>query len=140
MKKYLTVAAVVGIISLIGFSIVYAQGNYGFGPGRGHGMCDGYGYCNKWSYDEQDKEKAAAFREETKEARKQIAVKRSERKALMKQDNPDEKKVAKLTGEIYDLKNLLDEKAQEIFGENPPFGYKHARGRFGHCGRGPRNL
>jgi hypothetical protein len=48
--------------------------------------------------------------------------------------------VATLTGEIYDLKNLLDEKAEKVFGDNPTFVYKRARGGFGNCGRGPRNL
>ena len=32
---------------------------------------------------------------------KEIVVKRSELDALMRQDNPDEKKVAKLTGDLY---------------------------------------
>ena len=80
------------------------------------------------------------FLEETKKTRKQIAVKKSERRALMNRDNPDEKRVATLTGEIYDLKKLLDEKAKEAFGEYPPFMHKHARGRFANCDRGPRNL
>ncbi|KPJ97968.1 MAG: hypothetical protein AMJ60_09840 [Desulfobacterales bacterium SG8_35] len=140
MKKFLIAAALVGVVSLAGFSMVNAHGKYGYGPGKDYDSCDGYGYCNNRSYNEQDKEKASAFLEETKETRKQITVKRSERRALMKQDNPDEKKVAKLTGEIYDLRSLLDEKAKEAFGDNPPFGYKRARGGFGNCGRGPRNL
>jgi len=140
MKRFLAAAVLVGVFSFVGFSLVSAHGNYGYGPGKGYGNCDGSGYCNNLSYSEQDKEKADAFFEETKETRKQLAVKRSERNALMNQDNPDEKKVAILTGEIYDLKNLLDEKAEEAFGDNPPFGNKRARGGFGNCGRGPRNL
>ena len=140
MKKLLVVAALVGVVSFVGFSMVSAHGNYGKGPGKGYGYCDGNGYCNNRSYDEQDKEKVTTFREETRETRKQIAVKKSERRALMSQDNPDEKRVAKLTGEIYDLQNVLDEKAKEAFGEIPPFGYKRARGGFGNCGKGPRNL
>ena len=140
MKKFLAAAVLIGILSFVGFSLVSAHGNYGYGFGKGFGNCDGPGYCNNLTYSEQDKEKADAFFEETKETRKQLAVKRSERKALMNQDNPDEKKVAKLTGEIYDLQNLLDEKAKEAFGDNTPFGYKRARGGFGNCDRGPRNL
>ena len=58
----------------------------------------------------------------------------------MSQDNPDEKKVARLTGEVYDLQNLLAEKAKETFGDAPPFGFKRPRGGFGDCGRGPHNL
>ena len=141
MKRFLIAAALVGVVSLLGFSMVSAHGKYGYGPGKGYGNCgDGYGYCSNRINDGHDKVKMNTFLEETNEARKQLAVKRSERKALMKQDNPDEKKVAKLTGEIYDLKNLLDEKAKGIFGDNPPFGYKHAGGRLGRCGRGSRSL
>jgi Spy/CpxP family protein refolding chaperone len=140
MKKFLVAAALVGVISLAGVSMVNARGNYGNSPGIGHGDCGGYGYCNNWSYDEQDKEKAAAFLAETKETRKQIAVKRGERKALMRQDNPDEKRVAALTGEIFDLKNLLDEKAKETFGDSPRLGHMRGRGGFGRCGGEPRNF
>jgi Spy/CpxP family protein refolding chaperone len=142
MKKYLAVAAMVGIISFLSVSMVNARGNYGHGPGRGYGVCDGYGYCNNRSFTEQDQEKVAVFLTETKETRKQIAVKRSERRALMSQDNPDEKKVAKLTGEIFDLKSLLHEKSKEVFGDNRPFplGYGRGEGRHGNWGRGPCNM
>jgi Spy/CpxP family protein refolding chaperone len=140
MKKLLVAAALVGVLSLAGFSMVSAHGRDGNGPSKGFGNCDGYGYCNSWSYDEQDKEKVATFRAETKETRKQIAVKRNERRALMSQDNPDEKRVATLTGEIFDLKNLVDEKAKETFGDNPPLGHMRGRGGFDKCGEGPRNF
>jgi len=140
MKKFLVTGALVGVLSFAGFSMVGAHGNYGHGPGKGYGNCDGYATCNNWSNNEQDKQKADTFFEETKETRKQLVVKRSERRALMSQDNPDEKKVARLTGEVYDLQNLLAEKAKETFGDAPPFGFKRPRGGFGDCGRGPHNL
>ena len=140
MKRFLVAAALVGVLSFTGISMVGAHGNYGYGPGMGYGNCDGYPACNNWSKNEQDKQKADTFFEETKETRKQLVVKRSERRALMSQDNPDEKKVAKLTGEIYELKNQLDDKAKETFGDAPPFGHKRFRGGFGNCGSGPRNL
>jgi Spy/CpxP family protein refolding chaperone len=140
MKRFLLIAALVGVVSFAGLSMVNAHGNYGFGPGKGYGNCEGYGSFNSSFYDDADKEKVNTFREETKETRKQIAIKKSERRALMNQDNPDEKRVARLTGEIYDLKNLLEEKAKEAFGEYLPFGHKRARGRFGNCDRVPRNL
>jgi len=145
MKRFWVAAALVGVISLVGFSMVSAHGRYGHGPGNGYGNCDDSGYCNSWSYNdwsynEQDKEKIATFLEETKETRKQIAVKRSERRAMMSQDNPDEKRVATLTGEIFDLKNLLDEKAKETFGVNPRLGHMRGGGGFGKCGEGTRNF
>jgi hypothetical protein len=139
MKKFLVAAALVGVISFLSFSMVNARGNHGYGPGMGYGYGDDCGYCNNWSYDGQDKEKVDTFLKDTKETRKQLAVKKSERRALMNHDNPDEKRVAELTGEIFDLKNLLDEKAKGAFGVYPPLGYKGPRGGFGDCGRGPRN-
>ena len=136
MKKYVLAAALIGAIGFTGISMADARGNYGYGPGSGD--CGGYGYCNKVDYSEADNEKGAAFFEETKETRKEIFVKRSELDALMRQDNPDEKKVAKLTGEIYDLQTLMEEKAASAFGDKP-YGYGRGRGGYANCGRGPRN-
>ena len=140
MKKFLITVVLVGVVGLLSFSMVSARGNHGYGPGMGYGYGDDRGHCNNWSYEGQDKEKVNIFLEETKETRKQLTVKRSERRALMSQDNPDEKKVAKLTGEIFDLKNLMDEKAKEAFGDNFSFRDKGPRGRFCDCDRGPRNF
>jgi hypothetical protein len=138
MKKYVVAAALIGAIGFTGFSMVNAHGNYGYGPGPGYGDCDGYGYCNNFADGEKDNEKTAAFFEETKETRKEIFVKRSELDAVMSQDNPDEKKVAKLTGEIYDLQTLMEGKADKAFGDRPRYGYGRGRGGNGNC-RGPRS-
>ncbi len=130
MKKYLAAAALIGAIGFTGISMANARGNYG--PGPGSGDCDGGRYCNKGFYSEEDNEKAAAFFAETKELRKEIVVKRSELDAMMLQDNPDEKKVAKLTGDLYDLEAQMEEKAEETF--EGKSGYGPGRG-FGNCGR-----
>jgi len=140
MKKYLAVAALVGLLSFVSFSVVGARGNHGYGLGMGYGYGDNCGYCNNWSDQIQDKEKAEAFFQESKETRKQLAVKKSERRALMSQDNPNEKRVAELTGEIFDLRNLLDEKAQGVFGDNAPFRNKGPGRGPGDCRQGPRNF
>lgn len=125
MKKYLAAAALIGLIGFTGISMANARGN--FGPGPGYGDCGGSRYCSNWSYSEKSDEKSAAFFEETKEIRKEIVVKRSELDALMRQDNPDEKKVAKLTGDLYDLETQMGEKAEKAFGDRPGYG---------NCGRG----
>ena len=138
MKRYLVAAALIGAIGFTGFSMANARGNYGYGPGPGYGNCGGYGYCNNLATPDADNEKGAAFIEETKAERKEIVVKRSELDALMNQDNPDEKKVAKLTGEIYDLQTILEEKADKAFGDSPRYAYGRGRGWSGNC-RGPRN-
>ena len=135
MKKYLVAAALVGAIGFTGMSMANARGNYGYGPGPGYGNCDGGRYCDNGSYSEEDSEKASAFFEENKGLRKEIVVKRSELDALMRQENPDEKKVAKLTGDLYDLQTTMEEKADKAFegraGYGPGPGY-------GNCGRGRR--
>ena len=138
MRKYVLAAALIGAIGFTSFSMAAARGNYGYGPGPGNGDCGGYGYCNNAANSDADNEKGAAFFEETKETRKEIFVKRSELDALMSQDNPDEKKVAKLTGEIYDLQSLMEEKAAKTYGDSPRYGYGRGRGGYGNCGRGPR--
>jgi len=117
MKKYLAAAALAGLIGFTGISLANARG-YGYGPGPGYGDCQGPRSCSTW-YADKDDEKAAAFREETKALRKEIVVKRSELDALMRQDNPDEKKVAQLTGDLFDLESQMDNKAEKAFGDRP---------------------
>jgi zinc resistance-associated protein len=130
MKKYLTAAALIGLVGFAGISMANPRGNYGYGN------CGGPAYCDNWSYSEKDGEKASAFFEETKELRKQIVVKRSELDALMLQDNPDEKKVAGLTGELYDLRTQMHEKAGKTFEDKAGYGYGPG---YGNCGGGRRS-
>ena len=131
MKKYVAVAAFIGAIGFTGISLAGARGYYGYGPGNCGG---GPGYCDNWASPEKDDEKTSAFFEETKELRKQIVVKRSELDALMRQDNPDEQKVAKLTGDLYDLQTTMQEKAEKTFEGQPRYGYGPGPG-YGNCGR-----
>jgi len=134
MKKYLAAAALVGAIGLSTITMANARGNYGYGPGAGYGDCNGRRYCENWSSSEKDDEKSSAFFAETREIRKEIVVKRSELDALMQQDNPDEKKVAKLAGDLFDLQNKMEEKAEKTFGDSPRYGYGPGPGN-GNCGR-----
>ena len=133
MKKYLAAATLIGLIGFAGISMANPQSNYGYG----YGNCEGPSYCDNWSYSENGDEKAADFFEETKELRKQIVVKRSELDALMQQDNPDEKRVAGLTGELYDLRTQMQEKAGKTFEGRTGYGYGPGPG-YGNCGRGRR--
>ena len=54
-----------------------------------------------------------AFMNETVELRKAMTVKKAELRAIMNNDNPDPKRVAELTGEVFDLREQLHNKAQE---------------------------
>jgi zinc resistance-associated protein len=134
MKKYVAAAALIGAIGLSTIAMAHGRGNYGYGPGPGFGDCDGGRYCNNLALSEKDSEKASAFFAETKEIRKEIVVKRSELEALMQQDNPDEKKVAKLTGDLFDLQTMMEEKAEKTFEGTSRSGYGPGPG-FGNCGR-----
>ena len=44
---------------------------------------------------------------------KEMAMKRAEKRALMRSDNPDPKAAAKVTGEMFDLRTTLQLKAEE---------------------------
>jgi hypothetical protein len=121
MKKILTIAALIGAISLAGIQIVSAHGNY---YNNNHG-----------NFSEKDAETIEKFQAETNSARKEIVVKRSELNALLRNDNPDEKKVAKLTGDLYDLETELEAKAEETGARNR-YAYDHGPGMMGTYGRG----
>ncbi len=131
MKKILTIAALIGAISLAGIQVVSAHGgNYS----NNNDYCGAYGTYNR-TYTEKDTVAIEKFRAETNSARKEIVVKRSELNALLRNDNPDEKKVAKLTGDLYDLETELEAKAEET-GVRNRYAYDHGPGMMGTYGRG----
>lgn len=121
MKKALTAAAIISVLSFAGIQAVSAHGGYG----------NNYGYCGSYptddtAYTEKDKEALEKFRTETSAIRKQIVVKRSELDALLRNDNPDEKKVAKVTGDLYDLEEEFAAKAEEASARSPyAYGNRH---------------
>ena len=131
MKKFVTAAAIIGVISLAGIQTASAHGgNYS----------NNYDYCGSYSTDdrtftEKDAEAIEKFRAETNSVRKEIVVKRSELNALFRNDNPDEKKVAKLTGDLYDLETELNAKAEKT-GLRNRYSYDHGPGMMGTYGRG----
>lgn len=108
MKKALTAAAIISILSFAGIQAVSAHGGYG----NNYGYCGSYGTDDN-AYTKKDAEAVEKFRAETSTIRKEIVVKGSELNALLLNDNPDEKKVAKLTGDLYDLEAELEAKAEE---------------------------
>ena len=55
--------------------------------------------------------KIEKFFADTRELRKQISVERAEKRALMHSQTPDPLAVAKVAGELFDLKSTLHEKA-----------------------------
>lgn len=105
MKKMIMTTALIGLIGFAGIQLASA-----------HSYGGGYGYCGNYNggyaaLNDKDREAIEKFRSETSDIRKEIVVKRSELNALARQDNPDEKKVARLTGELYDLQEAFEKKA-----------------------------
>ena len=131
MKKLVTALAIISVISLASIQIASAHGgNYS----------NNYDYCGSYSTDdltinEKDAEAIEKFRAETNSVRKEIVVKRSELNALLRNDNPDEKKVAKLTGDLFDLETELEAKAEKT-GIRGRYAYDHGPGMMGTYGRG----
>ena len=135
MKKTVTAAALIAALTFVGIQAVSAQGgryyrNNAYGPG----------YCGNFDnesrgYSAEDQAVLEKFKNDTAAIRKEIVVKRSELDALMNRDNPDETKVAKLTGELYDLETDLDGKAEAAGIENR-FAYDNGPGMMRGYGRG----
>ncbi|GAB4338455.1 MAG: hypothetical protein Kow0089_10450 [Desulfobulbaceae bacterium] len=114
-NRILLSAVLVGAITLAGLQSAGAgpwQGKPGRWAGPGCGECAGPGYPGQ-QLSEQTIEARNVFLAETAELRKAMAVKRAEKRALMLSDNPDSKRVAELTGEIFDLREQLQDKARE---------------------------
>jgi hypothetical protein len=131
MKKLITVAALIGAISFAGIQTASAHGgNYN----NNNDYCGAYSTDDR-TFTEKDAEAVEKFRTETNSVRKGIVVKRSELNALLRNDNPDEKKVAKLTGDLYDLETELEAKADKT-GVRNRYATDHGPGMMGTYGQG----
>ena len=119
------------IISLAGIQAASAHGGK---YSNSNDYCGSYGTYDN-TYTEKDAEAIEKFRVETNSTRKEIVVKRSELNALLRNDNPDEKKVAKLTGDLYDLETELEAKAEST-GVRNRYSYGHGPGMMGTYGQG----
>ena len=131
MKKVITAAALIGAISLAGIQTASAHGGY---YSNNYDDCGSYG-TNDRTFTEKDAQAIEKFRADTNSVRKGIVVKRSELNALLRNDNPDEKRVAKLTGDLFDLETELEAKA-ETTGVRNRYSSDHGPGMMGTYGRG----
>ena len=135
MKKIVTAAALISVLTFAGIQSVSAHGGRYFGNNNyGGGYCGNYDTGSQ-GLTEKDQAALKKFKDDTRTIRKEIVVKRSELNALMRQDNPDETKVAKLTGDLYDLATDLDKKAETAEIDNPSV-YDHGPGTMGIYDRG----
>jgi len=127
MKKTVTAAALIAALTFAGIQTASAHGGRFFSGGNyGPGYCGNYDNDSR-SYTAEDQAALEKFRDDTKAVRREIVVKRSELNALISKDNPDETKVAELTGELYDLNAELESKA-EAAGIDARFAYGHGPG------------
>ena len=136
---------IIAITLIAGLTIAtVASANWGRG-GRGGQM--GYGGCPQvqqgqgfQQLDQATQDKVAQFYKDNSDLQKEIVMKRAERRALMQSDQPDAQAVARVAGELFDLRATMREKAElagvaQYVGPRKGFGGPGFRGR-GSCGQG----
>lgn len=140
MKKTFVITALVVGMGL--FGLQQASAYQGMGGGMGGGcQKGGAGYSQ---LDPASKAKVDKFFSDTQDLRKQMVMKHAEERAIMRSENPEPAKAAKLAGEIFDLKTSIQAKAEAAGvqgligcgacqGPGKGFGQHHGGGR----GMGP---
>lgn len=110
MKKKIIASALIAGLLISGT----AMANWGRGGGGGRGAC----WDNPPAYsmmaqqlDQATQDKIQAFFKDNQALRKEIAMKRAEKWAIMQSPTPDPQAVAKLTGELFDLRATMRDKA-----------------------------
>ena len=109
-KTLLTLAAIIGI-SLVTYQPAEAKG-CGGGRGMDCGMMD-VSMMSQGKLSEKDLKVREKFSADTSELRKKMVTKRAELEAVMAGANPDEKKTAALSGDLFDLREQMQQKAKE---------------------------
>lgn len=111
-KKLMAVAAAVGIgIGLAAWQPAEAQG-MGCGMAMEAGMIGGP-MPGQGRLSEKEIQARQKFAADNTELRKKMMTKRAEYEAVMAGSNPDEKKAAALSGELFDLREQMQQKAKE---------------------------
>ena len=114
-------AVLAAMIGIMGVQHAEARdaGHQGDGPGRFHKL------------DEATQAKITKFQADTQDLRKQIAMKRAEKSALIRSETPNIEAVKKAAGELFDLKATMYEKvkAAGLFtsGRHDRFADRHAK-------------
>lgn len=126
MKKHIVIVMVIVGLGWAGMNQAYAgwAGRAGNCPNFA-----GAGYTQQ--VDPEVQQKIDAFIDENKELQKSIVMKRAEYQALMRSSNPDPASMSKVAGELFDLRTVLQQKA-DAAGVGQYFGPMGGAG----CGRG----
>lgn len=113
MKRPLTIALIIIGIGLVGLNQVY-----GWGQRDGTGFYGG-GELNtgfRVDYSKLDpavKEKLDIFYVNTEDIRLEMAVKRDEKRVLIRSANPNPEALSRVEGELLELRTAMREKAEE---------------------------
>jgi Spy/CpxP family protein refolding chaperone len=110
MKKQLVALALISGLALTGT----ASANWGHGSG-GSGGCGNSSMMRGQMLQQLDpaiQEKVQQFFKDNQALRKEMAMKRAVQKALMQSQTPDTAEIAKVTGELFDLRMTMREKAE----------------------------
>ncbi len=115
-KHFLALALVIGLTTATVASAHWGRGGGGYG---------GYGYdcpmamqgpmMQGQTYQQLDPatlDKIKQFYKDTLPLHKQMVMKRAEREALMESQTPDPQAVAKVTGEMFDIRVAIQQKAE----------------------------
>ncbi len=132
VKKAAVIAA---LVAGLGFTGLYQAQARGWGGGYG-GDCP-YAGCGQsyQSLDDANRAKLDAFRNDTQDLRRQMAMKRAEKQALLSAQNPNPAEVARVEGELFDLRTQMQSKAAEAdlptMGGGPRMGRGGGKGGYG---------
>lgn len=136
MKKKIAAIALTLTLTLATAGIALARGG-GYGMGYGYGPMQGQMYQQ---LDKATQDKLDAFYTDTQELRKKIVMKQAEGQALMQSDNPNSAALSKVSGELFDLRTTMQEKAKAAGLDNyiggPGMGMGMMGGRGGGRGMG----
>ncbi|TKB28502.1 periplasmic heavy metal sensor [Desulfopila sp. IMCC35006] len=111
MKKQLVaLALIMGLAMATGASADWGKGNRG---NRGYGNCPQMQGQMLQQLDQATQDKIKQFYKDTLPLHKEMAMKRAEKQALMRANSPDSQAVAKVTGELFDLRAAMQEKAEQ---------------------------
>ena len=115
-KKIVLGVVLISALAFAGLQSACA-GPWGGGPdkwgGPRCGECDGSGNWGQQRLDDKSAQAHEAFLDETAEQRKAMVTKKAEMRAIMNNDNPDPKRIAELSGELFDLREQLHKTARE---------------------------
>jgi Spy/CpxP family protein refolding chaperone len=135
MKKQLVaLALIMGLTMTTIASADWGKGNRGQGNcPKMQGQMQGQMFQQ---LDQATQDKIKLFFKDTLPLHKEMAMKRAEKQALMQSDKPDPQAVAKVTGELFDLRTAMQEKAEQA-GVSKYVGPGHmgSMGRMGRMGR-----